>query len=68
MTITKCCFNNNEKKNKKQLEHINLCITRDFYFYGKFYDELKGIIKSYNDEIMEIKSDIGKKNIFKSFV
>ena len=35
--------NNNEKKNKKQLEHINLCITRDFYFYGKFYDELKGI-------------------------
>ena len=21
--------NNNEKKNKKQLEHINLCITRD---------------------------------------
>lgn len=53
--------NNNEKKNKKQLEHINLCITRDFYFYGKFYDELKGIIKSYNDEIMEIKSDIGEK-------
>ncbi|HGF4117403.1 TPA: hypothetical protein ACPTYG_004763 [Escherichia coli] len=59
--MTKCCFNNNEKKNKKQLEHINLCITRDFYFYGKFYDELKGIIKSYNDEIMEIKSDIGEK-------
>ncbi len=42
--------------------------TRFFIFYGKFYDELKGIIKSYNDEIMEIKSDIGEKNIFKSFV
>lgn len=28
--------NNNEKKNKKQLEHINLCITRDFIFMVSF--------------------------------
>ncbi|MEF9674624.1 hypothetical protein [Pectobacterium aroidearum] len=48
-------------KAKKPLEHINLCITRDFYFYGKFYDELKEIIKTYNDEIIEIKRDISEK-------
>ena len=43
------------------LEHINLCTTRDFYFYGKFYGELKGIIKTYNDEVIEIKISIGEK-------
>ena len=48
--------NNNEKKNKKQLEHINLCITRDFYFYGKFYDELKGIKEVMDDADISFKT------------
>ncbi|AYH00910.1 hypothetical protein F6Q07_16560 [Pectobacterium parmentieri] len=40
---------------------MNLCTTRDFYFYEKFYNELKEVIKLYNDEITVIRMSIGEK-------